>query len=109
MELLIDRLAEEYLPGGGTDEEFDSLGVVDRVTAAFLPSFVMTAKGAFLVPQAMPFYDRLRSLGVQAEYHCYGDDDNPLKHVFHIGIKLPQAGICNGEECAFFRRIMERG
>ena len=108
VELLIDRLAEEYLPGGGTDEEFDSLGVVDRVTAAFPPSFVMTAKGDFLVPQAKPFYERLRSLGVQAEYHCYGDDDDPLKHVFHIDIKLPEAGICNDEECAFFRKLAER-
>jgi acetyl esterase/lipase len=104
VELLIDRLAEEYLSGGGTDEEFASLGVTDRVTAAFPPSFVMTAAGDFLCPQAQPFYDRLRALGVPAEYRCYSDGEGQPTHVFHINIKLPIAQQCNDEECAFFKR-----
>ena len=102
VELLIDNLASEYMPDGGTDAEFKELSLRDRVTAAFPPSFVMTALGDFLVPQAKPFYERLRSLGVPAEYRCYGDSENPLGHVFHVNMRLPQAQTCNDEECAFF-------
>lgn len=104
VELLIDNLASEYLPDGGTDEEFEEIGLINRVTADFPPSFVMTALGDFLVPQAKPFYERLRSLGVPAEYHCYGDSDNALSHVFHINMRLSQARVCNDEECSFFLR-----
>ena len=99
---LLDSLAESYFPGGGTDEEYDSIDLNKRVTPDFPPSFVMTALGDFLKCQAKPFYDRLRSLGVTAEYRCYGDSSNELRHVFHVDIKLPQARECNDDECSFF-------
>jgi acetyl esterase/lipase len=101
-ELLLDSLAEAYFPGGGTDAEYAEIDLGAHVTAAFPPCFVMTALGDFLVPQAKPFYERLRSLGVPAEYRCYGEEGNELRHVFHIGIKLPEARACNEEECAYF-------
>ena len=105
---LLDSLAEAYFPGGGTDEEYDSIALSRRVTASFPPTFVMTALGDFLVPQAKPFYEYLRARGVQAEYHCYGDEKEPLKHVFHIDIKLAAARKCNDDECAFFLRMRDR-
>ena len=37
------------------------------------------------------------------QYLSYGDEKEPLKHVFHIDIKLPQARQCNRDECAFFQ------
>ena len=70
--------------------------------------FVMTALGDFLNVQAKPFYDRLRSLGVKSEYHCYGDSENELRHVFHVDIKLPQARTCNDDECSFFKMQMSK-
>ena len=103
---LLDSLAEAYFPGGGTEDEYDSIALAGRVSAAFPPSFVMTALGDFLNVQAKPFYEHLRSLGVPAEYHCYGDSENALRHVFHVDIKLPQARACNDDECAFFLRQM---
>ena len=106
---LLDSLAEAYFPGGGTDSEYAGIDLGRRVTADFPPTFVMTALGDFLMPQAMPFYERLKMLGVKAEYHCYGDEDNPLHHVFHINIKLAEARKCNEDECAFFLRQVERG
>ena len=101
---LMDSLAEAYFPCKGTDEEYDTIALAKRVTAAFPPTFIMTALGDFLVPQAKPFYELLISLGVKAEYHCYGDSDNPLRHVFHIDIKLPQSRTCNDDECEFFKK-----
>ena len=101
-ELLLDSLAEAYFIGGGTDEEYSEIALAERVTADFPPCFVMTALGDFLNCQAKPFYDHIRSLGIKAEYHCYGDKENGLGHVFHINIKLAQARKCNDDECAFF-------
>ena len=102
---LLDSLAEAYFPGGGTDEEYASIALADRVTADFPPTFVMTALGDFLVPQAKPFYETLRARGVKTEYHCYGTPGNELKHVFHIDIKLAEARKSNMDECAFFLNL----
>ena len=101
-ELLLDNFAAEYMPDGGTDEEYDELDVGKHLNASFPPSFIMTANGDFLSPQAKPFFSLLRSYGVKAEYRCYGDEKTLLTHVFHINIKLPEARACNAEECSFF-------
>lgn len=106
-ELLLDSLAEAYFPDGGTDEEYAKINLAEYVTGNFPPSFVMTARGDFLVQQAKPFCDHLQSLGINTEYHCYGDSKNELKHVFHIDIKLPEAQVCNDDECAFFLNQVE--
>lgn len=103
-ELLIDNCACEYLPNGGTDEEFRSLSLNEHINNRFPPCFILTAKGDFLVVQDEPFYQQLKALGVEVEYHCYGTDENPLRHVFHIDIRLKEAEIANEEECAFFLR-----
>ena len=103
---LLDSLAEAYFPGKGTDEEYDSIALAKRVNSDFPPTFVMTALGDFLKEQAKPFYELLRSLGVNAEYHCYGDSENELRHVFHVDIKLAQARECNDDECSFFLKEM---
>ncbi len=107
-ELLIDNLAAEYLPDRGTEREYDEISVSERVTSAFPPSFVMTARGDFLAPQAKPFYERLRALGVPAEYRCYGITETEPTHVFHINIKLPVARLCNDEECSFFLSLLKQ-
>lgn len=101
-ELLLDSLAEAYLPNGGTDEEYAELDLGAHLMPDFPPSFVMTANQDFLLPQAEPFYEKLKALGIDAEYHCYGDDDTVLTHVFHVNIKLKEARGCNSDECAFF-------
>ena len=106
-ELLLDSLAEAYFADGGTDKEYAEIELAKYVTADFPPSFIMTALGDFLNCQAKPFYERLQSLGVKAEYHCYGDSENELKHVFHIDIKLRQATVCNDDECAFFLKQVD--
>ena len=103
-ELLLDSLAEAYLPNGGTDEEYAWLDLGAHLKEGFPPCYVMTANGDFLMPQAKPFYDMLISHGVDAEYHCYGDDETVLTHVFHVNMKLDAAKKCNSDECAFFEK-----
>ena len=102
VDVLIDRFAEEYFVNRGTLEEYNEITVSNHVNSDFPASFIMTGEGDFLSSQSKPFYDILKSLGVDAEYHYYGDKDHELKHVFHIDIKLPEARICNDDECNFF-------
>ena len=103
---LTARLTADYLPGKGTEEELRQVSVAEHVTKDFPPAFVMTAEGDFLAGQALPFTEKLKSLGVQAEYHYYGDSTHVLGHVFHCNIRLPDAQRCNEEECAFFRSFL---
>ena len=104
---LLDSLAEAYFPNGGTDSEYAEIDLGRFVTADFPPCFIMTAPGDFLTPQAKPFFDLLKSQGVQAEYHSYGNGENPLHHVFHINIKLHEARACNTDECEFFLKTLK--
>ena len=106
---LLDSLAEAYFTEGGTDSEYQEIELAGFVTPDFPPTFIMTAPGDFLTPQAKPFFDLLKSKGVRSEYHCYGNSENKLNHVFHINIKLPEARNCNQDECLFFFKQVERG
>lgn len=46
---------------------------------------------------------RLEEQGVPHEYRLYGTEgQNYMVHVFHLNIRLPEAEICNSEECCFF-------
>lgn len=107
VDILMDNLADAYFPNGGTEAEFDDINVEKHLVKDFPPSFIMTGSGDFLAPQAQPFYELLRSRGIKAEYHCYGDNENRATHVFHINIKLPVAQECNEDECAFFSKLLK--
>ncbi len=94
------------MPNKGTPEEYRLLSVDEWVTKDFPPAFIMTGEGDFLADQALPFYERLKSLGVAAEYHYYGDAEHVLGHVFQCNIRLPEAIECTREECAFLQRFV---
>ncbi len=73
------------------------------ITSAYPPSFVMTASHDFLRGQAPLMCKRLQEVGVRCEYHLYGTEEQDyMAHVFHLNIRLPEAEICNQEECDFF-------
>ena len=73
-ELLLDGLAEKYMPCGGTDEEYEELSLYNHVPCGFPPCFIMSAEKDFLADQAGPFADFLMRQGVDVEYHCYQDE-----------------------------------
>lgn len=106
-EPLLDNLAAEYFPKGGTDEEYGEIDLKKHIKSTFPPSFIATASEDFLRSQAKPFYEFLKSLGVETEYRCYGDEKNVLTHVFHINTKLQGARECNADECEFFRKKVQ--
>ena len=104
---LLDSFAKEYFPNKGTEEDYDGICLANRLTNKFPPSFIVTAEGDFLSNQAIPFFNILKSKGFDTEYSYYGDKDHPLKHVFHIDIKLEEARQCNEDECNFFKKHMK--
>ncbi|MBQ1390237.1 MAG: hypothetical protein IIY82_00645 [Firmicutes bacterium] len=57
-----------------------------------------------LIDAEQPMVDALKALGVEAEYHYYGDKEHVLGHVFHCNMKLPEAAVCNKDEADFFLR-----
>ena len=108
IDILIDRFAEEYFNNRGTFEEYEEITVSNHINENFPASFVMTGEGDFLSGQSKPFYDILKSLNIDAEYHYYGNKEHELKHVFHIDIKLPEARQCNADECMFFLKHIKK-
>ena len=105
-ELQTDLLVEILMRKGGTAEELNLIDASAHVTKDFPPSFVMTCRGDFLVQQAPLIMNALKTAGVPYEYRCYGTDEKPLWHVFHCDPHLPEADICNDEECNFFKKLM---
>ena len=99
-------LMADYLPGGGTKEEFELICPADFITGKFPPSFVMTCPGDFLKDQAPLLTAQLEKNDVPFIYRRYGDHEHPLGHVFHCNIRLSEATLCNDEETAFFRTFL---
>lgn len=83
------------------------LRVMEHITDAFPPAFVMTAYGDGLFEDAFTISHHLTEAGVENELHIYGTKENPPGHVFHLNIRDPEAIRCNDEECEFFREHME--
>ncbi|MBQ9823308.1 MAG: alpha/beta hydrolase [Solobacterium sp.] len=104
---LTTMLMGDYLPNGGTKEEFELISPVKHLTADFPPVFIMTCPGDFLNAQPANVIPELERLKVQFVYRHYGDAKNELAHVFHCNIRLPEAKLCNDEETAFFRSFLE--
>jgi len=97
-------LMQEFLPGGGTEEELREISVTNHVTEAYPPVFLMTAVGDFLIDQALFMAKTLTEKKVPFEFHFYGNAEHPLGHVFHCNMRLEIAAVCNREECAFFQK-----
>ena len=87
--------------------EIALLNTAAHVTKDFPPAFIMTCEGDFLKAQAPIMKSALDAAGVKNEFHCYGNDAQPLWHVYHCDPKLQEAVVCNDEECSFFRSLIQ--
>ena len=99
-------LMANLMPNKGTDEEYHLIWVDEHATSDFPPAYIMTCEGDFLADQAPPFFERLKELGVNAEYHYYGDSEHVLGHVFQCNIRLLEAKKCTLEECNYLKRFI---
>ena len=96
-------LMADYLPKKGTEEELKLNNPLYYITEKFPPAYVMTSNGDFLREQAPMMAESLEKNGIPHVLKCYGDEKTELGHVFHCNIKLPEANVCNDEECEFFK------
>ena len=79
--------------------------VLESITSDYPPAFITTACKDFLRPCAKPMYDFLTKKGIDADWKCYGaEDDEQVGHVFHVNILLPDAVRCNEDSVKFFRK-----
>ncbi len=100
------QLMGDYLPHGGTPDEFRLISTVYHVTSDFPPVFMMTCPGDFLNAQPMKMIPKLEELKVPFIYRRYGDQNDDLAHVFHCNVRLEAAKLCNDEETEFFKKFI---
>ena len=99
-------LALDYL-GRTLPVEDPRLDVLGNITDAYPPAYLATACHDFLRANAEPMYTFLREKGIEAQWKCYGsEDDTAVAHVFHVNIILPEAVRCNDDSAEFFRRYV---
>lgn len=98
-------LMQDLLPEGGSTKEADLIDVTMHINSNFPPVFVMSAKGDFMLKQVPLLTEQLKDKQIYYEKKIYGDEKNPLYHVFHITIQEPEGQKCNDDECDFFRRM----
>jgi acetyl esterase/lipase len=106
----LDDIFWAYI-GQNTDiksENFQQkIDVLSNITPDFPPAFIMSSHRDFLLPQAQPMYDLLKSKGIEAVIKIYGEPNRrDIGHVFHVNMNLPEAKFCNDDECDFFRKFI---
>lgn len=83
------------------------IDVLSNITPDFPPAFVMSSHRDFLLPQAQPMYDLLKNKGIEVVIKIYGAPNRKdIGHVFHVNMNLPEAKLCNDDECNFFRKFV---
>lgn len=102
------ELMEDFLPEKGSQREKELINVPGHVTEAYPPVYLMTCVGDFCRPQASLLEKALKEKNIDYRYVIYGDERNPLYHVFHVTVQEPMGQKCNEEECAFFRERIHR-
>lgn len=100
------ELMEDLLPENGSKAEISIINVVDHINSKFPPAYIMTAEGDFLKDQAPLLEAAYKKAGVDFMSKVYGDEENPLYHVFHVTMDEPAAVQCNNDECDFFKRMI---
>ena len=97
-------LALDYL-GRDLSPEDPRFAVLENIGSNYPPAFIATACHDFLRPCAEPMYHFLAEKGVDAQWHCYGtEEQEEIGHVFHVNIILPEAKQCNDDAASFFAR-----
>ena len=96
----------DYL-GRDLSPEDPRFAVLENIGSNYPPAFIATACHDFLRPCAEPMYRFLTKKGVDAQWHCYGtEEQEEIGHVFHVNIILPEARQCNDDAALFFAKYV---
>lgn len=98
----IGSILKDYLGKKHTREDLEKINVCSFINKDFPPTYLMTADNDFLKSQAPYIKEKLEEFQVKHHYKLYGVGDKEILHVFHCNVRLPEATLCNDEECSFF-------
>lgn len=99
--LALDYLGKELMP---YDPRFR---VLENIRPGYPPAYITTACHDFLRENAEPMYRLLREKGIDAQWKCYGTEENEaVAHVFHVNLALEEARQCNDDAAEFFRKYV---
>ncbi len=102
---LMRGIFKDYLGPHYTAADLERINTCRQLTAAFPPTYLMTAEHDLARPQA-PFMEaKLKELGIRYTFKMYGVGQKEIGHVFHCNVRLAEAALCNDEECAFFHSV----
>ena len=104
---LTDSLMKDLLKGKVSQEKLDEISPIRFVNEKFPDCIVMTSSNDFLKEQAPVMVKKLEENHVNVKYLYYGDEEKLLDHVFHVNMRSEDAKICNDEECAYFKGLMD--
>ncbi len=105
-DVFFTSLMKDYLPEQGSERELELIHTLGWVTEAFPPVFLMTAEQDMLKADAMALSQKLMEKNVPFVFRYYRDEEETLGHVFHLNVRSKAAGLCNDEQCRFFRSLM---
>ena len=78
------------------------------ISPAFPPTYVMTSNGDFLKDQPDLLIPQLEKNGIKHVFKSYGEEGGKsLPHVFHCDPRLSEAKVCNDEEMAFLKSLVD--
>lgn len=101
-----DGMYVGYIGKKSSDVSEDFINKIDvcgHITKDFPPSFIISAQNDFLLPEAEPFYNLLKSLNVPVKMKIYGTkEQEEIGHVFSVNIDFEESTICNNDQAEFF-------
>lgn len=99
---------KEFLEPRDYPAILEKLDVVKLADADFPPCYIMTGNEDFLRNEPPALMESLDKVGVKYRYKLYGDESDPMGHVFHCNIKSATAAQANKDECGFFKELMQQ-
>lgn len=102
---LTEMIQQDLMPSKWKNS-WEPIRIIPFITKKFPSCYVMTSQGDFLKDQISYLLPTLKQQGISHVCKIYGDELNPLHHVFHCNVKLKDANICNENECEFFRGFL---
>ena len=82
----------------------EKLNVLDYITSAYPPAYLLSSGGDFLREKCEPMAVFLMKKGIPCEYRIYGDEKTG--HVFHLDVRSELAGRANEDEIVFIKKYL---
>ncbi|MBN2878355.1 MAG: alpha/beta hydrolase [Clostridia bacterium] len=101
-------IKSDLLPKKGWERQLELINFLPFITSDFPSTYIMNASNDMLVDyiHTQKLKSSLDMAGVSYMDKVYGDESNPLNHVFHCNIKTADAKICSEDECSYFKSLI---